>query len=141
MELWFLWLSVAVGCFIVEMLTPGTFYFACFGIGALVSAGLARLELDKWWMWGGFFITSLLCMAALRPLLKRLTSGADKPSNVDELIGADAVVTVAIKPHTAGQIKFRGEVWKASSDDSIQAGEMVEILKVDGVRLIVKRKG
>ena len=40
-----------------------------------------------------------------------------------------------------GQVKVEGEVWSAKSDSNIEKGTEVEILKIDGVKLVVKPKG
>lgn len=39
-----------------------------------------------------------------------------------------------------GQVKVNGEVWSAKAENDIQKGTEVEILRIDGVKLIVKPK-
>jgi len=57
----------------------------------------------------------------------------------ESLVGRIGVVRTALKP--TGQIQFGGELWTAELIDrnlSVHAGEKVEVIKVDGLRLYVK---
>ncbi len=62
-----------------------------------------------------------------------------------QVTGAEAMTGLegeVIEPLTpVGVIRTRGEYWKAKSvGENIAVGEEVEILKVDGLKLTVKRK-
>ena len=62
------------------------------------------------------------------------------PTNSYSLIGKHGIVTLDINPIEAtGQVKVNGEVWSAKTDDesSIAKGTEVEVLKIDGVKLVV----
>ena len=37
------------------------------------------------------------------------------------------------------QVSIRGEIWHAQSDDSLTVNESVEVVAVDGLKLIVKK--
>ena len=55
-------------------------------------------------------------------------------------VGKHGIVTLDINPIEAtGQVKVNGEVWSAKTDDesSIAKGTEVEVLKIDGVKLVV----
>ena len=55
------------------------------------------------------------------------------------MIGLEGEVIEPLTP--VGVIRVGGEYWKAKSvGENIAAGEEVEILEVDGLRLVVKRK-
>jgi len=56
------------------------------------------------------------------------------------MIGAQGRVVEPLTP--VGAIKFKGEYWRAESiDDNIGVDENVEIVRLDGLTLKVKRKG
>ena len=62
-----------------------------------------------------------------------------------QVTGAEAMTGMegeVIQPLTpVGVIRTRGEYWKAKSvDENIAVGEEVEILRVEGLKLMVKRK-
>jgi membrane protein implicated in regulation of membrane protease activity len=140
MKLWSIWLIVSVVLLIVEMLTPGAFFFFCFGLGALVTAGIACFAVPGWVTWMSFAGISTLLVIFARPLVRKFVHVETRASNVDELIGKEAVVLEKIRPHHPGTIKIGGEVWKADSEQEIADGGLVRIVKVDGTRLIVKKK-
>lgn len=60
-------------------------------------------------------------------------------TNVEALIGKEAVVFKAIPQHGAGQIKVNGEIWRAEAVDAIETGEKVIIRSVSGVTFHVER--
>ena len=57
-------------------------------------------------------------------------------TGVEGHVGERAEVTRALDPE--GQVKFRGEVWKARSEQPLAAGETATIKDVDGLVLIVE---
>ena len=62
-------------------------------------------------------------------------------TNVFSIIGKKALVIKDIDPiHSSGQIKLNGEVWSAETenDEIIKEGSEVEVLKINGVKAIVK---
>ncbi len=140
METWTVWLIVAVVLFIFEMVTPGAFFFACLGMGALLTALAAYLKAPQWAMWLTFFASSVAFVLIARPIAKKLMKGESRPSNIDELAGKEAMVVEAIVPHRSGQVKVNGEIWKAKAHEEIPADSLVEIQKVEGTHLVVKRK-
>lgn len=140
MSHWMLWLIFSVLLFLVEILTPGAFYFACLGVGAALAA-LVSLAAVQWWVpWAVFLVGSVILLFVSRPLAHRLTRHAGLPSNVDALIGQRARVIEALDPTTErGAVRLGGEVWRAKASEPIAADSWVEVVEVDGTRLIVKR--
>ena len=64
------------------------------------------------------------------------------PTNVYTIIGKRAVVSTEIDNIKGqGQIKLDGDIWSAKNeiDEPIPEGSTVEILKIDGVKAIVKK--
>lgn len=54
---------------------------------------------------------------------------------------ASGIVTADINSlESTGLVKVNGEVWSAKADENISKGTKVEVLKIDGVKLIVKPK-
>ena len=74
-------------------------------------------------------------------ITKYFDDGKSVATNAYSLIGKIGLVTVAIsKLNATGQVKVNGEVWSAKADGDIAQGTEVEVLKIDGVKLIVKPK-
>ena len=89
-----------------------------------------------------FFVISLVLLFATRPIaVKYLNRGRTK-TNADSLVGRKAVVTKDIDNlKSEGEAEVSGQIWTARSDDEdvkIPAGAVVEILRISGVKLIVR---
>ncbi|MDO7202988.1 NfeD family protein [Paraclostridium bifermentans] len=63
-----------------------------------------------------------------------------KPSTIDALIGKTHVVVKDISSDEPGLVKLNGEVWTATSVNSIEIPKDANVVveKIDGVKLIVK---
>jgi membrane protein implicated in regulation of membrane protease activity len=129
----------AVTLFLIEILTPGAFFFACLGIGAGVAGLTVFLNPPVWIPWIVFAVVSLLSIYTIRPLARRLFQPVESKTNVDALVGQKAWVSEAIQPPALGLVKVEGEVWRAQASDPIAAGEPVIIVSVLGTRLEVKK--
>lgn len=138
MNPWMQWVIGGVVLLVVEMLTPGAFFFACFAIAAFIAAA-TQYYLGIWWLnWIVFAVSALALILLARPLTKSLLKGDERPSNVDELIGKLALVQEQIAPHQLGTVKVGSEVWRAQADHVIEQGKEVIVKGVDGTRLIVE---
>jgi membrane-bound serine protease (ClpP class) len=66
------------------------------------------------------------------------TFGKKAVTGVEELVGSHGVARSDLSP--AGMIFIHGELWEARSDDTVRRGDEVEVTRVDGLRLQVKRR-
>lgn len=88
-----------------------------------------------------FLIASAVLIYFTRPIAKKyLKIGATK-TNVNSIVGLVGIVTKKIETFNTGQVKVAGQIWtaKAHDDKEIEVDNQVEVLKVEGVKLIVKR--
>lgn len=93
-----------------------------------------------------FFVLSAAFVILYKTVLKKYIVGKRKPkTNVDLIVGETGVVQEAINNIAAtGLVKVRSQLWTArSTDDSVefQVGDYVEIVGVEGVKLICKKNG
>jgi membrane protein implicated in regulation of membrane protease activity len=124
----------------IEIITPGTFFFLCFSVGALFATTAILLGTSLFTSIIIFCIFSLLSIFSIRPLLvKYFKSKKLEKTNVDSLIGSTAHVIEKISPSTAGKVKIAGEIWLAVSNETIEAGSTVKINSIDGTKLVVER--
>jgi membrane protein implicated in regulation of membrane protease activity len=136
------WIIIAIVFAAVEGFTLGlvTIWFT---IGAAASTAVAFAGGDLTIQLVVFFAVSLVLLFFTRPILvKKLKVGREK-NNIEQLEGAVALVTETIEPFKSGLVKVRGVVWTAVGEDtafSAGAGSEVEIVRVEGVKLIVKEK-
>ena len=137
-ESWLTWLIIAVLLFILEMVTPTAFFFACLGAGAVL-ASVAAIFHIFWLNWAAFFGGSILAVVLSRPLVNKLSKGSSRQANVDGLINQTAFVLDEIKPNKFGRVKVEGEEWLAEASEEIPKTALVKITGVKGVRLVVKK--
>lgn len=99
-----------------------------------------------WLMPPGLSIPIYAIIVALAVLLYRLIAksmGKHPETGKEGLIGVEGEVVSRLSPtnHAQYLVRSQGELWSASSPDSLQAGEMVRIAAIDGIRLVVRRNG
>jgi len=78
---------------------------------------------------GGFFIFAVAM--AVRARLKKPTTG------IEGLVGKIAVAETDFRPD--GRVTVHGELWTAESEDKIRKGNAVEVIRVDKLKLVVRR--
>jgi membrane-bound serine protease (ClpP class) len=77
----------------------------------------------------GFFVFAVTM--AVRARIKRPTTG------VEGLIGKTGIAESDFRPD--GRVAVHGELWTAQSQDKIKKGDAVEVLRVDKLKLIVRK--
>ncbi len=137
-----IWLAALVVLLIAEALTLGltTIWFAG---GALIALVAALLGANVWVQLGIFLTVSLVLLIFTRPLALRYMNKSTLKTNVDSLAGEQGIVSETIDNLEAtGKVKLNDVFWMARSEDGsiINEGTVVEIVRVDGVKLIVKVK-
>ena len=137
-----IWLAALVVLLIAEALTLGltTIWFAG---GALIALVAALVGANVWVQLGIFLAVSLVLLIFTRPLALRYMNKSTLKTNVDSLAGEQGIVSETIDNLEAtGKVKLNDVFWMARSEDGsiINEGTVVEIVRVDGVKLIVKVK-
>jgi membrane protein implicated in regulation of membrane protease activity len=135
------WFLIGLLFALLELAVPGLILIFL-GIGAWATA-LLSLVFD--WSVGTqilvFAIASVIALVALRNWFKRRffqqKSGPEETDD-EELIGKTARVEQAIAPLVPGKVAFKGALWKAESDETIEAGSLVEITRKNSITLFVK---
>ncbi|MCA6069517.1 MAG: NfeD family protein [Endomicrobium sp.] len=139
---WIAWIVIAVVLIIFEIATTSIFFFICLAIGSAFAAVVSCFTDSSLLQFTIFLIISILALYLVKPIFKRMISKAKTvSSNVDALIGAEAIVTGKIMPLKSGFVKVSSEIWRAESDVDIEIGEVVIIKKVSGTMLIVEKIG
>ena len=134
-----IWLSLAVIFLIIEAITVGlaTIWFAA---GSFVALLLSLLDLPIWIQVLVFLIVSLCLLIFTRKIfVEKLKAGSEK-TNVDALIGEEGLVTGKIAAFSTGQVKINGQIWTAvgrTSDEVIEEGVLIQVIAIEGVKLIV----
>ena len=132
------WFIVMIVCGAVEIVTGG-FWLLCFAVsGAIVALGvhlgiLDHIEIQLL----VFALLTLILIMFARPLVVKLTSSGERASNTNALIGQQGIAITDLRPLEFGQVKVKGEIWTAIADEVIALDQAVEIVAIDGVKLVV----
>lgn len=140
--MWQVWLIIAGVCFIIEMATVGFFVF-WFGIGALLSMLVSIFCPENILLQSiVFVVSSVILLFLTKPLVDRFTRKDKKvETNAYSIIGKKGIVLQDINStYGIGQVKISGEVWSAKSEgnDVIKKGSQIEVVKIEGVKAVVK---
>ena len=135
-----IWLGVmAVSAFVeAATLTLVSIWFAAGALAATFAAYAGATLTVQLILFVG---VSIAACAAVRPLARRFVAPNVVPTNADRLLGAEARVTEEIdNAAPSGAVYVDGKTWTARSSggERIPAGELVEIERMEGVKLIVR---
>jgi membrane protein implicated in regulation of membrane protease activity len=137
------WLVLFVVLLVIEIFTMGltTVWFAGGSIFAFILAyvgfGLPVQIIV-------FLLSSIILLVLTRPLAVKFFNKERQKTNAESLIGQKAVVLERIDTlHGTGRAEVSGMEWSAKTDEVesiIEAGEVVIIEGIQGVKLIVKKE-
>ena len=136
----YFWTALTMIFVVIEFATVQlvTIWFA---LGSIAALFVCSLRAPLYVQIIVFLAASTLFLLLTRPLTTRLTQKNYSPTNADRCIGKIATVMEAIdNVNGKGSVKIDGNVWSARSEDGepITSGQRVRVLKIDGVKLIVK---
>ena len=114
-----------------------------FAAGALAALLVSFVVPDLWIQALVFAVVSLAALLLIRPLAQKMMQPKGKvPTNADRVVNQLGVVTETIDNLAAtGQVQVAGQVWTARSAQEevrIFAGEQVQVLRIEGVKLVVE---
>ncbi len=134
------WLILAAGLVILESLTVE---LVCiwFAVGSLLAALAAYVGAAFWLQLLICLVTSIAVLIVGRPLLLDKVTVRRQATNADRVVGQLGMVTQRIDNlQQTGRVSANGLDWAARSEygDAIPQGVPVEVLRIDGVKLIVR---
>lgn len=143
MEVWHIWVIVALIFVIVEIFTSG-FAVMCISFGCLFGAATSALDWDVKWQLLAFAVGTVLAFVTVRPLVYKFfyKKSHEVKTNADALVGRRAIVTERIEGELhPGRVKVDGDDWKAVSLDAepVEVGDAVEITAINSVIVTVKK--
>ena len=139
MNMLIIWLIAIAAFAILEALTYQLVcvWFAIGAIGGFLAAyagGSLNLQISV------FLVISIIMLCCLRPLSMRWIKKNKPKEKLNTLIGKCLYVSKDID-EDMGEGKLNGVMWslKSADGEKIEKGALVEIVEVEGVKLIVKR--
>ena len=135
--MFYFWLILIIFLGIVEGMTANlvSIWFIISGVFALLTSFIFDNFLIQFAI---FVVLGILLMILTRNKLEEKLLKKEK-TNFDRIIGMKGVVTETIDDAIIGEVKVDGKRWSAISNQKLEVGDMVKILKINGVKLIVER--
>lgn len=136
------WVTIFLITLIAEISTEALVSI-WFTIGAIFAAALTYVPGMPWW--GEiivFAIISLLSFLIIKPLVNKKLQRIKSNTNVDSLLGKKGMVVKKITNLDKGEVKINSVIWNAikrDSEEDIEKGEVVEIVAIQGNKLLVKK--
>lgn len=135
------WWGLLCGfCLLIELSSPGYFFFLSFSLGALGA-------LLGTYIGGSLVVQTILFFGVtgisfllLRRYVAKLAKKASFQTNVYALQGKRGVVVEQVSPFEKGWVKVEGELWAAipSSEATLEKGVIVEVVSSAGTHLSVR---
>ena len=144
-QAWF-WLAMIILFLVIEMITISLVSIWFVG-GALAAFIVSYFTGNIWIEVVVFLAVSVFLLILLRPLARKLSvkQKDQMVSGAKAMIGRQAVVTEEIdNVHARGAVQVNGQYWTAKTElfkDTIPKDTIVDIIDVDGVKLIVRKAG
>lgn len=142
-ELTIFWLIVLILSIVIEAITMGltSIWFAG---GALVSLLLSAFNVPVWIQIVVFFVVSVVLICFTRPIAVKYFNKDRVRTNVESLIGRQAIVISEIDNlQGIGQVTVGGKQWSARNakeEKVIPVGAVVRVCAIKGVKLMVEEE-
>ena len=138
-----IWLFLVVVLLIIELVTVGltTIWFAAGSVSAFL---LSLAGLGIGWQIGVFLVVSIVLFVFTRPWAMKYVNKKSEKTNYEGVIGRTVKVTQEINnTEQTGKAVYDGQEWTARSVDDntvIEAGQLARVVRIEGVKLIVREK-
>lgn len=121
-------------------LSTASFVSIWFALGALVSLVLAIFNV-KWFIQVPVFVViSVVALVISRPIYTKYlkNKAGDNPTNADAIVGQVYELRTPIMNNQKGTVQVRDVIWDVVSDQPIDAGQKVKVIRIAGNRLEVE---
>ena len=139
--MWIIWLAVFLLALVIEGISS-EIVSIWFALGALIALLASLIPGVEWWIQLILFVViSVATLFALRPMMMKFMKKNQVQSNVDTMIGKHGKMRKECDEFNHGEVKIDGIIWTAIAADektSITEGTIVEVVSIDGNKLIVK---
>jgi membrane protein implicated in regulation of membrane protease activity len=139
-----IFLAVAVGFGIGEIVLASSFFLLPFAVGAMAGSIVSLMGAGPTVSFPLFLIVSLGVFLGFRPLARRLDADTPDVAGIgsNRLIGVTGSVieTIPPNPGAAGMVRIGGEDWRADAADDLElpVGSRVRVVEIRGTRLVVE---
>ncbi len=140
MDMPWIWFIIAIACILFEMITPSTLLTIFFSFGALFAL-LTSFFIDNVLLQTVvFLIVSFASLLSMRPFFSAMLRGETVSTNTDRIIGTQFTLEDDLVKDKWYQQPVNNNTWSivSSTNKEISKGTLVEVISIDGVKLVVK---
>ncbi|PCI73843.1 hypothetical protein COB28_03135 [Candidatus Dependentiae bacterium] len=143
--LFLFWILTGVAFGFLELSSPGYFFFLSCSFGCFAAAALAWYQSVFATQMFVAFLVMIFSLYLLHVLVKKHAFSQESwekhATNIDALIGREALVLQKIIGKEYGLVKVRGEIWSAETDENetLDMNESVVVVRIYGNKLMVRR--
>jgi len=136
-----IWLVLVVVFGIIEALTLGlvTIWLA---VGALIAMIFSLIGIPVQFQIIVFIISSSALLYFTKPILEKVLKFKIQRTNADRIIGEKGIVIERIDTNNnTGQVRVKGQIWtaRAFDENDIEVDQIIEVERISGVKLLVKK--
>ena len=135
--MFYVWLIIAIVLGVVEVVTVNLVSI-WFVISSILAMVVSMFTDNLYIQIGVFVIVGVLLMPISKKIYNKIKKN-NVSTNIDRIIGMKGIVTEDITKDAIGEVKVDGKRWSAYSNDSINKGEVVKVVKINSVKLYVER--
>lgn len=141
MEMMILWIILIV-FFIASDALTGTLMTIWFAIGAFAALVISLMGLGVPLQIIFFLVVSAVMFFFTKPVAQKSLKRTLVKTNIDAITEKSGQMTKTVSELEYGEVKVDGKYWVAITNDreTIEQGETVDVIGVEGVKLIVKRR-
>lgn len=134
-----IWLAVAIVFGVGELLTT-SLTLIWFSIGALVVLALSNIVTSIVIQLLIFAVVSIILLVVATKKIVKNDKNYKYETNLQGILSKKGIVKEEILPYKTGIVCIDGEDWSAIgiNNEKIEVGSTVVIIKIEGVKLIVK---
>lgn len=138
----FIWLALLIVFLVIEVATVGLTAIWMAG-GALAAMFAELIGLNIWWQVGVFIAVSFLLLIFTRPFAVKYINSNHEKTNYEGIIGKVVRITETVNNYEmTGTAVVNGIDWTVRTEEDgqiLHAGELAKVVKISGVKLIVKK--
>ena len=136
-----LWILATVAFLVIEACTSAvvSIWFAGGAVAGLIAS---MFDVGFGFQIFVFLFVSVILIVFLRKIAFKTIRGKKQDTNLDRIIGSKVVILEEVNNLQRTGTACVGDIeWKVKSEDGeiIEKGETAEVVKIEGVRLVVKK--
>lgn len=135
------WASAFVIFILLELSSPGMFYFLSLAFGAASSSIAQMLDVTLVNQFIIFAVTTIISFMILSYWVKKDKKDTLHESNIYALVGKHGIVIETLSFENKGWVKINGELWGAYATDNVtyEPNTHVIVITTSGSHLKVKK--